>query len=672
MVRNPPRDFVQVGFYRGAKKKATAAPLTPRVIGKNGRTSAGLDFSLAVPYNGNPPAAAAYDAAVASIHPQEVDMSSSAQEKRDLIAQWAFDARPILGRFHLWLEDVEVAWTRGRPAKEFTSDISFMEGSMERLFAVTGAVTALGTRLFGRYGAGKELDKSGLNQAKKDADAISAYAMSESLWYLSRQLPENHAIMVCVGEGLMPKAGETPEMGSNPQLGFGRVYARPAVAHWLDRKVVRLLNRKDYGWEEFYRDIKAAGITVWGAAIDTLENTSRFSKGAATGPLTVLHVFDQPLAITRPYEGYVGNLFLPRAVAERAAEESILISYRTPRAQVMRAIRLTYPDIAPERVHIWTLGGKSRQMRIGSLWHEWTSCGAHVLEDGFLLPSGQAAFNESGTYAPTYHIGPFLQDGERHLFLCDGYAASAEAIQAASLAPMLGLVAYLAPFTSTFEVAYDRERLVMGLDPDAADFAARLAMVLGKEADEQTAVRFRAMIEEARQAGIPVGKASVAADDFFPEKKWDVLAVSGYMCPDPYSGAPGAEEVGPGRYRVTVRLAGSGGDKRITFTLRLGETLEQSWLVFNPLLSRFMGGEDYEHRPVRISDSGRIRNELQTLCSEALEFPQQDHIRVHFDRIPADVIRPEAQAKLLQILRWYKKHHPIWFAWLEIAPPNGK
>lgn len=175
------------------------------------------------------------------------------------------------------------------------------------------------------------------------------------------------------------------------------------------------------------------------------------------------------------------------------------------------------------------------------------------------------------------------------------------------------------------------------------------------------------MIEDARQAGIPVHKPSVEAGDFFPEKKWDVLAVSGYMCPDPYSGAPGVEEVEKGLYRVTVRLAGSRGDKRITFTLRLGETLEQSWLVFNPLLSRFMGGEDYEHRPVRISDSGRIRNELQTLCSEALEFPQQDHIRVHFDRIPADVIRPEAQVKLLEILRWYKKHHPLWFSWLEIA-----
>ena len=29
-------------------------------------------------------------------------------DKRDLIAQWAFDTRPVLLRFHLWLEDVEV------------------------------------------------------------------------------------------------------------------------------------------------------------------------------------------------------------------------------------------------------------------------------------------------------------------------------------------------------------------------------------------------------------------------------------------------------------------------------------------------------------------------------------------------------------------------------------
>ena len=29
-------------------------------------------------------------------------------DKRNLVAQWAFDTRPVLLRFHLWLEDVEV------------------------------------------------------------------------------------------------------------------------------------------------------------------------------------------------------------------------------------------------------------------------------------------------------------------------------------------------------------------------------------------------------------------------------------------------------------------------------------------------------------------------------------------------------------------------------------
>ncbi|MBD3367773.1 MAG: hypothetical protein GF405_06325, partial [Candidatus Eisenbacteria bacterium] len=152
--------------------------------------------------------------------------------------------------------------------------MSFLNGGMERLVTMMAAVTALGTKLFGRYGEGADAPKSELNRIKKDADAISAYVMSESLWYLTRHLPENHAIMVGLGEGLMPKAGETPEMGANPQLGFGRVYARPEVALKLDQWVTRLLNDDGYDWNDFYDDITEAGITVWGSAIDTLENTT--------------------------------------------------------------------------------------------------------------------------------------------------------------------------------------------------------------------------------------------------------------------------------------------------------------------------------------------------------------------------------------------------------------
>jgi hypothetical protein len=592
-------------------------------------------------------------------------------DKQDLIAQWSFDARPILGRFHLWLEDVDVCWHRGEPIRELFRPMSFLDGRMERLMAMTGAVTALGTQVFARFGAGAALDKAGLNQVKKDADAISAYAMSESLWYLSRQLPENHAILVCLGEGLMPKAGETPEMGANPQIGFGRVYARPEVARRLDQRVVRLLNDPAYGWEGFYSENKRAGITIWGAAIDTLENTSRFAKGSPTGPMTVLHLFDQPLKIKRPYEGYVGTLILPKQVVTTAAEHAILINYRTPRSLVAKAIELAYPGIQRRNIHVWTLGGKSRVPRIGGLWKAWQDEGVHIVEDGWALPNGLGVFTESGTYAPTYSIGTWTDpSGELHLFFCDGYAASAEAAQAASLAPMLDLDASLALFTSKFDLPYDKEQYVMGLDPDAADFRARLEAVTAVPLDEASVRHYREMIREGLDAGFDLARPTLTADDLFPEKRWEVLAVTGFMGPDPYSGAPGVEEVKPGTYRATVRLATAAGEKRVRFTLRLMESFEQSRLVFNPLLNRFLSGEEYEHRPVKISDSGRIRNELQTLCAGALEFRNSEAIRVYFDRIPPEVIPYDKQRKLLDVLRWYKRRHPIWFSWLEIAEPG--
>jgi len=561
-----------------------------------------------------------------------------------------------------------VQWIRGEPAAEFTSEMSFLSGQMERLVSMMGAVTALGTRLFGRYGEGADQPRPELNRIKKDADAVSAYVMSECLWYLTRHLPENHAIMVGLGEGLMPKAGETPEMGANPQLGFGRVYARPEVALKLDQWVTRLLNEDGYDWDAFYEDVRRGGLTVWGAAIDTLENTTRFAHGNSTGPMTVFHLFDQPLRISRPYEGYMGTLFLPREVVESASDDSVLLSFRTPRSLVMEAIRRTYPGMEPSNVHVWCLQGPSRAPRVGGLWDEWRDCGAHVVEDDWPLPTGGHTFTESGTYAPTYLIGPWRdEDDTQHVFICDGYAASAEALQAASLAPMLGLEASLAVFTSRFSLPYDREQQVMGLDPESAEFESRLGALVGREVDDREAETYRAMIRDGAAAGVPLEKPTISADDFFPERRWDVLAVSGYMCPDPYSCAHGVEQVSDDTWRATVRVASARGDKRITFSLRLMESWEQSRLVFNPLLKRFFSGEDYENRPVKISDSGRIRNELQTLCLNALEFMGSERIRVHLDRIPDDVISPENQRVLREVLLWYKREHPLWFSWLEVS-----
>jgi hypothetical protein len=583
-------------------------------------------------------------------------------DRRNRVAQWAYDTRGVLGRFHLWLDDVEETWLGDRQE----TDHAFVGESLERAFIIANAVTALGTKLFGRYAEGKGQDKATVNRVKKDADAVSAYALSEALWYLTRNLPENHAVMVSLGEGLMPKAGETPEMGSNPQLGFGRVYARPQVARFLDRRVHRMLNEDGYEWAEFWRDIQTAGITVWGAALDTLENTSRFAKGAPTGALAVFHLFDQPLKVARPYEGYMGNLILPRKVVDQAAESSILIDFLTPRRLVMEAILAAYPGIKAENVHVWTLGGPSREHRIGKLWAEWRSLGAHVVEDGWIVPeTGIPAFTESGTYAPVYLVGESERDHERHLFICDGYSASAEAMQGASLDPILDTFTSMCLFSSRFKIAYDREHLLMRLDPEAEDYGEKLAEITNQEVESAVVELYRENLRDARAACLPADKRTATADDFFPNKEWRVLSLSSAMLPDPYTGMPGVEPLGDGVYKVTTRAATRAGMVDVTLTLRLMEPMDEMRMVFSPLLDRFYAGQDYRARAVKISDSGRIRNELQTLCSEAIEYLPNDRMVIDFDQVDDAVLPPDKKALIKEVLTWYQKHHPIWFHWLE-------
>jgi hypothetical protein len=588
--------------------------------------------------------------------------------RRDLIAQWAFDTRPLLLRFHLWLEDVEVEWLRGDPERGF-GDASFVPGQLRRCLAMTSGLTALGTRLFGRFGEARGRDKQGLNEVKKDADAVSAYVMSESLWHFTRGLPENHAIMVSLGEGIMPKAGESPEMGANPLLGFGRVYARPSVAKFIDARVHRLLNEPGYGWAAFYRRMRERGLTLWGAAVDTLENTSRFAKGEELGPMSVLHLFDQPMAITRPYEAYMGSLTLPRSVVDAAEEQSIRIDLLTPRRRLVEAIELTLPGIRREHIHVWTLGGKSREGRLGALWHEWRELGVHLVEDGWICPSGLPAFTESGTYAPTYLVGTWNDaQSSPHVFLCDGYAASAEAVQAASLAQALDVEVSLALFTPVFELPMGREQRLGRLDPEADDFEARLGGLFGGAALTKDRVElYRRSLREMAEAHLPTGRRALRADDFFPEKTWRVLAAIGYMGPDPYSGVAGVERLHDDTFRVTTQLAAEGVRQRVAFTFRFLESFEQTRLVFSPLLERFMAGESYSNRAVKVSDSGRIRNELQTLCSQALEYTRDDRIRVHLERIDDLVISAPRKRAIREVLEWYAANHPVWFHWLEIA-----
>jgi hypothetical protein len=585
-------------------------------------------------------------------------------DKRNVIAQWAFDTRPVLLRFHLWLEDVEVERAQAEPVSAFT----FTPRGIARCLAMTSAATALGTRLYGDFGAGAGKDKATYNQVKKSADAISAYVMSEGLWHLTRTLPENHAIMVSLGEGLMPKAGETPEMGANPLLGFGRVYARPEVARIVDRRVRRLLNEPGHTFEKFYGWLQDRGITLWGAAVDTLENTSRFAEGKPTGPMAVFHLFDSPLTVSRPYESYMGCLTVPRRAAEAAERAAVLLDYRTPRKQVVESIEAAYPGVRREHIHVWTLRGKSRLGRLGRLWEEWKALGAHLVEDGWKAPSGLEVFTDSGTYAPTFLVGSWKDAaGATHVFLCDGYAATAEAMQAASLSEVLDVDSSMAIFSPGFELPCGAEGRLMQLDPSAPDFAQRIgALYGGRVVDAGKIQSYAEAIREAESSNMPLGKRVLRADDFLPEKNWSVLASIGYMCDDPYTGIKGVTQMGDGIYKVTTRLATRKASSRITYTFRLMEPVEQARHVFSPLLVRFISGVDHTRRPVKISDSGRIRNELQTMLSQALEH-EGDRVRVRFDRIDERVLPQEKQAAIRRVLEWYKANHPVWFEWLEIA-----
>ena len=582
--------------------------------------------------------------------------------KRDLIAQWAFDTRPVLLRFHLWLEDVEVERAQAEPVSAHT----FAPRGIARCLAMTSAATALGTRLFGDYGAGAGKDKASVNQVKKAADAVSAYVMSEGLWHLTRTLPENHALMVCLGEGLMPKAGETPEMGANPMLGFGRVYARPELAKTVERRVRRLLNEPGHTFEQFHEWLRGRGITLWGAAVDTLENTSRFADGQPTGPMAVFHLFDSPLRLSRPYESYMGCLTIPARVTQAAENAAVLLDYRTPRKLVVEAIEAAYPGIRRENIHVWTLRGKSRVHRLGRLWDEWEKAGVHLVEDGWKAPSGLAVFTDSGTYAPTFLVSSWKDGaGATHVFLCDGYAATAEAMQAASLSDVLEVHSTMSLFSPTFELPVEAEGRLMQLDPSAPDFAERLKTLIGgRDIDAGRVRAYAEAIHEAAVSNMPLGKPVLRADDFLPEKSWSVLACVGYMCEDPYTGASGITQVGDRTYRVSTLLATRKASSRVTFTLRLMESFEETRQVFSPLLVRFLSGVDHTTRPVKISDSGRIRNELQTMIPQALEH-DGDRIRVRFERINEMVLPRDKQARIREVLHWYKANHPIWFEWLE-------
>ncbi len=70
-------------------------------------------------------------------------------------------------------------------------------------------------------------------------------------------------------------------------------------------------------------------------------------------------------------------------------------------------------------------------------------------------------------------------------------------------------------------------------------------------------------------------------------------------------------------------------------------------------------------RPIKISDSGRIRNELQTMLRQALEHVGE-RIRVRLELVDEKVMPREKQAVIRTVVECYKATHPVWFEWLDV------
>ncbi len=270
----------------------------------------------------------------------------------------------------------------------------------------------------------------------------------------------------------MPKAGETPEMGSNPLLGFGRVYARPQVARFVDHRIHRLLNDPATGGTTSGATCRRRASPC-GARRSTRSRTPPASpRDRATGPMTVLHLFDQPLKVAQPYEGYIGHPGAARAggrAGRGAFDPDRLPDPAQPgdggdpgrlpghRAGATSTSGPSAARPASTRIGI-AVAGVARARRPPRRGR---------LERARHRHGGLHRVGHLRAHLPGRHL-PRRRDGAPHLFICDGYAASAEAMQAASLDPVLGLQTSMALFSSRFEVSWEREAVVMRLDPDVA------------------------------------------------------------------------------------------------------------------------------------------------------------------------------------------------------------
>ena len=206
----------------------------------------------------------------------------------------------------------------------------------------------------------------------------------------------------------------------------------------------------------------------------------------------------------------------------RRREHSIHLDLLSPRARLVEAIELTAPGIRREHIHVWTLAARAARCACGACGTSggpWASTSSRTAGR---CPSGLPAFTDSGTYAPTYLVGTWKDEtGAPHLFLCDGYAASAEAMQAASLSDALDVDVSMALYSPRFERPLQDEH-----QPDASrSRCARLRGAAGPAPGRGSARGrdrvdyYRSCLREKSAANLPSAQARPPRGRLLPREE---------------------------------------------------------------------------------------------------------------------------------------------------------
>ena len=472
----------------------------------------------------------------------------------------------------------------------------------------------------------------------------------------------------------MPKAGETPEMGANPLLGFGRVYARPEVAR--DRRP-----RGSAGCSTS-RATPSSSSTSWlqGPGHHALGRGRRHARehlalrrGQDDGPDGGVPPVRLAARLSRPYESYMGCLTVPRRVAEAA--ERALAPARLPdaaRAGGARRSRRPTPASAARTSTSGRCGGKSRVGRLGR---------AVGGVDGARRPPRRGRLEGPVGPRGVHRLGDLRADLPRRELEGRGGSHARLPLRRLRRHGRGDAGGQPRPRCSTSTPRWRSSR-----PPSSCPCERR--------GPADAARPRRAGLRAERLRGAAAGGTSTRARSRRTRRRsarrrpptsrraGRVLQARRLPAREELAGAgerpaTSATTRTPARRASRASATASTGSPRgsprarpraaITFTFRLMEPLETTRHVFSPLLVRFISGVDHTHAP---GEDLRLGAHPQRAADDVLPGPRarrRDDPASTSTGIDEKVLPREKQETIRKVLEWYKANHPVWFDWLEVA-----